>query len=138
MMELSLMEKFADPALFESLTTSEKAMGSLITTCMGMGITFIVLVLLWAVIVVMSKFMNKAQKTTVKGNSANVADSIVGQDEIINDAELVAAITAAIAAYEGNLGLSSGNFVVRRITRIAGNAWATAGMAECLESRKVY
>lgn len=137
-MELSLMEKFADPVLFDSLTTSEKAMGALITTCMGMGITFIVLILLWAVIVVMSKAITKTQTTAVTITSANAADSVAVQNEMINDAELVAVITAAIAAYEGNSGFSANNLVVRRITRIAGNAWANAGMAECLESRKVY
>nr|WP_315019949.1 OadG family protein [uncultured Aminipila sp.] len=137
-MELSLMEKFADPALFDSLTTSEKAIGALITTCMGMGITFIVLILLWAVIVVMSKFVAKTQKAAVKITSANAADSIAVQNQMINDTELVAVITAAIAAYEGDSGLSANNLVVRRITRITGNAWANAGMAECLESRKVY
>lgn len=133
-MELSLMEKFADPALFDTLTTGEKAIGALITTCMGMGITFIVLILLWAVIVAMSKVLAKTQKTAI---SEKAADSAVAQKDI-NDTELVAAITAAIVAYETSTGHNSSNFVVRKITRIAGNAWGNAGMNECLESRKIY
>lgn len=133
MMELSLMEKFADPALFDTLTTGEKATGALITTCMGMGITFIVLVLLWTVIVVMSKVLAKTQKTAVPENA--MMDSAVVQNDI-KDSELAAVITAAIAAYEASTGHTSSNLVVRRITRIAGNAWGNAGMNECLESHK--
>lgn len=133
-MELSLMEKFADPALFDTLTTGEKTIGALITTCMGMGITFIVLLLLWTVIVAMSKVLAKTQKTAI---SENAAESAAVQEDI-NDTELVAVITAAISAYEASTGHTSSNIVVRKITRIAGNAWANAGMTECLESRKIY
>ncbi|MHC1722688.1 MAG: OadG family protein [Aminipila sp.] len=111
---------------------------SLITASTGVGITFIVLILLCAVTVVMSKVMTRTEKTSVKITSANTAESVAGQNEMTNDTELVAIITAAIAAYEGNSGHSSNNFVVRRITRVAGNAWGNAGRNECLESRKVY
>ncbi len=125
-MDLSLMEKFADPALFDSLSTGEKATGALITTCMGMGITFIVLILLWAVIYVMAKIVAKAEGTFASKQSLSMAAEAKGQ----------AAITAAITAYEGNSGLSAGSFVVRRITRISGNTWGNAGRTECLDSRK--
>ncbi|WP_312092571.1 OadG family protein [Aminipila sp.] len=139
-MDLSLMEKFANPALFDSLSTGEKATGALITTCMGMGITFIVLILLWAVIYVMAKIVAKAEGTFASKQSLSMAAQAKGQGYTeksdTEDAELVAAITAAITAYEGNSGLSAGSFVVRRITRISGNAWGNAGRTECLDSRK--
>ena len=43
------MERFADPTLFESLTFGEKVAASLVTTLMGMGTTFVILILLWGV-----------------------------------------------------------------------------------------
>ena len=59
---MGLMDKFADPALFESLGFGEKMTGSFITMLMGMGITFIILCLLWAFVAIMGKIMNTAQK----------------------------------------------------------------------------
>lgn len=139
-MELSLMEKFVDPALFESLTMGEKATGALITTCMGMGITFIVLVLLWAVIVIMSKAIGVADKAEVQTKSANMVEPSIEQmqNDTVNDEELVAVILASIVAYEKSKNLSSNKLVVRKLTRLNGNVWKDAGMADCVESRRVY
>lgn len=139
-MELSLMDKFTDPALFDSLTMGEKAMGALITTCMGMGITFIVLILLWFVMNTMSKVATKTDDVVIKRDSVNLKPTISDtvENERVDDKELVAVISAAIAAYEATNGITSGNLVVRKITRISGNSWGSAGMADCLESRKIY
>lgn len=140
-MELSLMEKFADPAMFDSLTMGEKAIGALITTCMGMGITFIVLLLLWLVMNIMSKTIAKEDKTIVKSESVNIESTTLNpeQNEALEDnEELVAVISAAISAYESSNGSVASNFVVRKITRLNGNAWGNAGVADCIESRKIY
>jgi threonine/homoserine/homoserine lactone efflux protein len=47
---LGLMERFANPELFEGLTFAEKMAGGAVTLLMGMGITFIVLMILWGCI----------------------------------------------------------------------------------------
>lgn len=146
-MELSLMQRFADPALFEQLTNGEKAMGALITTVMGMGITFIVLALLWGLIALMTKMMNTAEtkKTATTKEPQMVgameASTLPTQTSSIQDMEdgnpeLIAVIMAAIAASEGSD--FKNNLIVRKINRIAGNspAWGKAGGTDCIESRK--
>lgn len=140
-MEQSLMERFADPALFESLSMGEKAMGAGITTLMGMGITFIVLLLLWAVIAIMSKAMTSVNKPTVQAapTAAAEAPKAAAVQEADNS-ELIAVISAAIAAYEGTSSLAASNLVVKKISRAGGEstAWGKAGMADCVDSRKIY
>ena len=147
MVEQSLMERFADPALFETLTFSEKMAGGLVTTLMGMGVTFTILILLWTIIGIMARVMktgNQPKKTggnpiAVKqevstsappATTGTVADSLP-------DGQLIAVLMAAIAAEEGAAVAS--NMVIRKISRIAGGqtAWRTAGSAECLDSRRV-
>jgi glutaconyl-CoA/methylmalonyl-CoA decarboxylase subunit delta len=51
-------------------------------------------------------------------------------------AEIIAVITAAIAAMEGSV--SSDGLIIRRINRVSGfrPIWGSAGTADCLESRK--
>ena len=51
--------------------------------------------------------------------------------------ELIAVITAAIAAYE--TGKSYSNFKVRKIRRVSGQMtmWLNAGITECMDSRKM-
>lgn len=152
MNKMTLMEKFADPNLIESLSGGDKLLGALITTLMGMGTTFIILVLIWGIIVVMSKILGvhkpasavapKASEpvTSAPAAPAPVASAPVaasGGDISGEDPQLVAVITAAIAAAQGS-GLKS-NLIVRKISRVSGNspAWRNAGEADCIESRKI-
>ena len=60
MEQLTLMEKFADPSHFYNLGLGEKMIGAGVTTLMGMGITFIVLILLSAIIIFMEKIFLKS------------------------------------------------------------------------------
>lgn len=148
---MSLMEQFADPAYFEGLSMGEKLTGATVTMCMGLGITFIVLIILWGCIAIMAKITHRPAKddggTTVA--PVSVSADIPADDEINaviaaavaaagEDAsgELVAVIAAAIAAAENTV---VSNLVVRKITRVAGptNAWASAGLAECIDSRRM-
>jgi hypothetical protein len=52
--------------------------------------------------------------------------------------EIVAVITAAIAAMTGN-GTVSSNLIIRKISRIHGEkvSWSNAGLMECIDSRKI-
>lgn len=142
-MDMSLMEMFANPEYFDSLSFGDKMAGAGITTLMGMGITFIVLLLLWGCITVMSRCLGTAKKkekpvkeTTAVTPAASEATSAQTQD-LADQTELVAVITAAIMAMEGNG--SKSNLVVRKISRISGEmpAWASAGHSDCIESRKL-
>lgn len=78
---------------------------ALLNTVMGMGTVFVVLVFIsW--IIGMFKYLNKPVKEEVKKEPAPVVDNVVAQieetEELSDDSELVAVITAAIAAYESS------------------------------------
>lgn len=138
---MSLMEQFADPTYFEGLTLSEKLTGATVTMCMGLGITFIVLFVLWGCIAVMAKFTHRPAKNNESIKAAPAEAKIPAapaQAESIEtaDGELVAVIAAAVAAMENTV---VSNLVVRKITRVSGptNAWASAGLSECIDSRRM-
>jgi len=59
------------------------------------------------------------------------------EPNLAGDAQLVAVITAAIAAFEGS-GSASG-LMIRRISRVSGKAtsWNTAGRTECIDVRRM-
>ncbi len=137
---MSLMEQFANPDTVHSLSIGEKMAGAGITTLMGMGITFIVLILLWGCIAVMTKITyrpkkgDKAPQTTDAAAAPSVAPTIAAAPAAADDT-LIAVISAAIAAHEGG---SANGFVVRKISRISGDttAWGDAGRSDCINSRK--
>ena len=136
---MGLMERFADPALFEALSFGEKMTGSFITMLMGLGVTFLVLCLLWAFVAIMGKFMgiaSKGDKASAKTEAA-ATPSVQQVAPVKNDDEVIAAvIAAAIAAYQGSGG--TGNLVVRKISRISGETtlWTNAAREDCIASRK--
>ena len=139
---MSLMEKFADPSMMHSLSFGDKMAGAGITTLMGMGITFIVLILLWLVISILTRIVRGTQKkkeapAAVAQTPAEAPAAAPPAEEMVDDAQLIAVIAAAIAAAEGSEIQS--NLVVRKIRRVAGPtvAWAREGREECLESRRM-
>jgi len=143
MKDLSIMEKFADPALFETLTFGEKSTGALITTLMGMGITFTVLILLWGLIAMMAKFTAEKKTPIVTGHVDQKTAAVPTTVALQNNAEqtgtspeVIAVIMAAIAAFEG--GASKSNLIIRKISRATGQttSWGTAGSADAINSRK--
>lgn len=147
MQELGLMERFADPALFDSLTMGEKAAAGLVTTLMGMGTTFIILVLLWGVIVLTSNIIRKAEdKATIKATepakpvAAAATPAAVATEADVKPAEtgneIISVIMAAIAASQGADYVSK--LRISKIQRVSGDrtAWNVAGSSDCIESRK--
>jgi hypothetical protein len=52
--------------------------------------------------------------------------------------EIIAVITAAIAALTGNDAVSANGLIIRKISRISGEkvTWSNAGLMECIDSRK--
>ncbi|PKM85440.1 MAG: hypothetical protein CVU86_02200 [Firmicutes bacterium HGW-Firmicutes-11] len=145
MNELGLMQRFADPALFESLDSGEKLIASLITTLTGMGVTFAVLIIIWVAIAIMARLLkvqvpkkeSPAPAPVVAAAKAeqNTAATVAQQDAGASN-ELIAVIMAAIAASEGTEYVN--DLVVRKINRTSGSrtAWNAAGTADCIDSRK--
>lgn len=155
MQEYGLMERFADPALFETLTTGEKAVAGLVTTLMGMGTTFLVLIMLWGIIALTSKIIRGAEtKATVAAAAKSAGLDVKSKDataigviggtpapqaatvSVEAGQELIAVLMAAIAASSGS-ELAS-NLKIRKIQRISGSntAWNSAGVNDCIDSRK--
>ncbi len=145
MQELTLMQKFADPALIGQLTGAEKATGGLITTLMGMGITFIVLTLLWGCIALLTKILDNRDKkhdmsekqleTAMEAAITTHSAATCASDET-DDAELIAVITAAIAA---STGTPASGLIINKIRRAKGNVttWSQAGSNESIASRRI-
>ena len=121
---MGLMDKFADPSLFDSLSFGDKMAGSAITMLMGMGITFVVLMLLWGVFALMGKCMSstakKGDKASAAETKANATPSVAAPAATKTDDVLTAVIAAAIAASEGT---TTDGFVVRSIRKINRRKW---------------
>ena len=104
-----------------------------LNTLIGMGTVFVVLIFISLIISCFGlinktdvKKQDKVQTASVQ--SAAAADPVVEQiaekEELAGDAELVAVIAAAIAAYEGS-GSTDG-FVVRSIRKSSKSKWQNA------------
>lgn len=140
---MGLMDIFSNPDTMHSLSMGDKLIGSCITMLMGMGITFVVLILLWAFVAIMGKFMNIASKgdkaseeTKAAATPSVAAPAAPAAPAASADDTLTAVIAAAIAAYQSEGG--RGNLVVRKISRISGETtlWTNAAREDCIESRK--
>ena len=104
---------------------AEKSMSELMSiagmnTLLGMGTVFCVLILIMFLISsfkLLSVFEKKPEKKEEKTSVDKAVDQIVAGEEAQDDTELIAVISAAIAAYEGSSASGSG-YVVRSIRRI--------------------
>lgn len=145
----TLMETFSDPNTMQSLSFGEKMTASAMTMVLGLGITFLVLFIIWAFITIISRIMNAAEKKPAAAPAAPAApapaaaatkaapaEAAAEAEESEDMGEIVAAIAAAIAAMEGT---TADKLIVKRITRIAGtpNAWNTAGRQDIIMSRRI-
>lgn len=137
---MSLMDKFSDPSLFDSLGFGDKMMGSLITMIMGMGITFCVLLLLWGFVAIMGRCISSVGKSKkvqeTPAADATPSRAAVPVVSVSNDDITVAVIAAALEAYRADGG--TGSLIVRKITRIPGEStpWSNAAIDDCIESRR--
>ncbi|MDD3350150.1 MAG: OadG family protein [Eubacteriales bacterium] len=140
---LNFMERFADPALFDTLTRVELLKAGLVTTLMGVGTTFLVLCLIWLAIALMSRILHLIER--VKNKEMASVSTLLHHDVIGTSSahaeeispEVIAVITAAILAAEGKTAIDDG-LVIRKINRVAGTrpSWGRAGMIDCMESRR--
>lgn len=131
---VGIMEKMKYVELFNEMSFGEKMLGSLITAIIGMGITFIVLILLMYSIKAIGAIFRDRKTTSTAVPSApaatavNTAAPAVSEDED----EIAAVITAAVAAQEGGRG-----FVIKNVYRVpTATGWNAAGRNEAFESRK--
>lgn len=115
-------------------TLGELMENAALNTLLGMGTVFAVLILIMFIIMCFGIFPKieaaKAKKQAAKAENGAGVDNAIAQiienEELSDDDELVAVISAAIAAFEGSTGGSTDGFVVRSIRRANTNHWQRA------------
>lgn len=113
-------------------TTGEKMAKAAMNTAMGMGTVFMVLIFI-SVLISCFKYINawENNQKAAKASQAPAApapapepmESLTAED-LTEDLELVAVITAAIAAFDSTV--SADGLVVRSIKRVPGAKWKRA------------
>lgn len=115
-------------------TLGEKMTKAALNTVIGISVVFVVLILI-SLIIWCFKFINKAEQALKnrKEKKSDVAaaavDNTIAQivqkeeEELVDDLELVAVISAAVAAYTGT---SADGFVVRSIKKSNKKRWQNA------------
>ena len=136
-----LMLQFANPETFASLSLGSRLLAGLITTGLGMGITFCALILLQFIISWMERLVARDRSATRPTSpdpgqacpGAAKRPSDTGADNG-HDSHVVAVITAVLAHH---LGTSSDNIIIRNIVRTEDPAppWSRAGLVEQINSR---
>lgn len=103
-------------------------------TVMGIVVVFAVLVLIMLVIKAMALFSSENKKVDELPVQAPAQAPVQVTETKTNsdDTELIAVITAAIAAA---MGKSASSLMIRSYKKISGNVWNRAGRSETLENR---
>lgn len=129
-----LMAQFANPETLKTLSFTHKLLAGLVTTLLGMGITFIALIILQVLISWMDRLINRRiappQKTTRAIQMPLKTELVEPKD----DNELIAVITSVIAM---KMNTAADNIVVRNIEKIEDRSplWNRAGIIEQMNSR---
>lgn len=141
---MNVLERFKHAETFVEMDLGERLLATGYVIILGMVITFTALVLIWFLTAVMSKTIQKleSKNSVVKvkaGPAAPVAtpapapvvNSVVVDED---DGELIAVITAAIAA---SLNTSLHNIRVSNIRRISDSTpvWGKSGRSEVMNAR---
>ncbi len=118
--------------------TSDLIGAGLAYTVMGILIVFLILVIIMMVIKAMALLSGEKKpknKQTSLADSAPVQKAPETASEAVpetDELELIAVITAAIAAMTGE---STSDFVVRSYKKVPGGSWNKAGRMEVLDNR---
>ncbi len=103
-------------------------------TVMGLVVVFMMLIIIMFVIKAMELFSREkpaeSEAVTVPEEAATASAAPINTAS--DDCELVAVITAAVAAA---MGKSQSELVIRSYKKLSGNTWNTAGRREILDNR---
>ena len=137
---MNVLDNFKQAETFELMSMSDKLLATGYVILLGMGITFIALVLIWFITVIMSKTIQKLEKKNepVSMISKEVeikklpTPALVASDDV--DEELVAVITAAIAAA---MNTNMHHIRVSNIKRIGDQTptWGKIGRSDVMNAR---
>jgi glutaconyl-CoA/methylmalonyl-CoA decarboxylase subunit delta len=131
-----LLAGFANPDVIHTLSASDKLMAGLITTILGMGITFTALIILQFIIAWMDKILNNSvtKPAEVAAVPLKKAPPEKKEESCLDDSELVAVIASALAM---KMKTSVANIVIKNIEKLDDRspAWNRAGIIEQMNSR---
>jgi len=132
-----LLALFANPDVMRTLSASDKLLAGLITTILGMGITFSALIILQFIISWMDKLLNNSKAPQSKAPVTAPAESPLPKAKTEpqqDDNELVAVIASVIAM---KMKTSVENIVIKNIEKLDDQspAWNRAGIIEQMNSR---
>lgn len=130
-----LLTQFANPETLKTLSFANKFLAGLVTSMLGMGITFIALIILQVLISWMNKIINRASAPSQEALQIvplPLATNATHEPE--DESELVAVITAAIAA---KMKTACDSIVIRNIAKTEDRSplWNRAGIIEQMNSR---
>jgi sodium pump decarboxylase gamma subunit len=135
-MENDLLTLFSDPSKINDLTAAQKLTAALITTVLGMGITFVVLVALQFVLSFFEKLSGEDKKPAPKSKPAPAPAARKAEEVPASqtDDELVPVIAASLAMM---LQTPATNIVIRDIRRLEDRTspWSRAGVVDQMQTR---
>lgn len=136
---MGILEQLQNQETYELMSYGDKLLGTLIVIGLGMLITFVVLILILFLTKLMSFAIQHIEKPKVSQPIESVQKQPVATTQSLqneeNDEELIAVITAAIAA---SLNTSMHNIVVSQIRRVPDTTpvWGKSGRSEVMTARK--
>lgn len=130
----TLLLQLADPQAIKNLSFLEKMAGGMVVTCLGMGITFLALIILQFIIGLLARFAAPASREPLPETVARSVATAEVHNEQAEAEELVAIISAAIAM---SLQTAGKEVIIRNIRRIKtpSLAWNKAGILDQMNNR---
>ena len=136
---MSALEQFKHAESFAQMSLGDKLAATGQVILLGMGITFIALILIWFLTVLMSKAIRSIEKSSEVKNVKQPVVVTQKQPEVVmtsneDDEELIAVISAAIAA---SLNTSVQTIRVTNIRRIQDTTptWGQLGRSDVMKAR---
>ena len=128
-----LLLHLADPQAIKSLSFMEKMAGGLLVTFLGMGITFLALILLQFIIALLAKGLAVPEQKSTPGQTDSETNPPTSH-EGTSEEELIAVISAAVAM---KMQRSTSEIVLRNIRRIEEPTplWNRAGILDQMNMR---
>jgi sodium pump decarboxylase gamma subunit len=136
-----LLAQLADPATIKTLSFADKMWASLVVTFLGMGITFLALIILQIVISLLARFTAQPSRQPAPEPAPQTVPQTAPAAWPVDDTpvaatdddELPAVISAVLAMYSAR---ATGDIVIRNIRKIdPAPAWGKAGIVDQMNSR---
>lgn len=132
---MDILEMMKNPEILKTMSVGDKLLGSVIVMALGMITCFIALVIIMYVIKLMGVVFGQKKKIEPAVAPAPVQKQVdtAPQDD---EEELIAVITAAIAAMRGSSSFRIRNISEKKAPPALSN-WVSAGRIENFSSRRV-